>query len=511
MRRLLWPLAAAVSGALWALCFGRQSLPVASFLALAPLVLLMRARRPGWLGWLHGFVYWMTALWWIPPTLVTYGRMPFPAAVPLVGLLAAYLALFHAAFAGLGAWIWRRGGLLPWIGLPALWVALEWLRTYLGGGFPWNLAAYAWTDVPGALPLSAALGAYGISFLLVFAATGVALGVTRRRWEPLAAGFAVPLLLLALGGRWGTRFEVGRFERLAENPGTPIRLLQPNIANLTAWDEGLALRNYRQVLDLSRAACQEGALVVLPESATWPFSFERDPDVRRDLQELVRSGCTVLFNSDHAEKNFLYNSAYLLSPAGTTARYDKRHLVPFGEYVPFRGVFSFVDKLSREAGEYRPGESARLLPWGDERLGMAICYEVVFPEEVADLARSGATVLVTITNDAWYGDTAAPWQHFRAARFRAAENRRPMLRAAITGISALIAPDGSVRTSIGPFREGVIRGRVLGERELSPFARCPWLVPVLSTILALAALVVAGLARWRSQKLENRVEGTGPV
>ncbi len=501
MRRLLWPLAAAVSGALWALCFGRQSLPVASFLALAPLVLLMQARRPGWLGWLHGFVYWMTALWWIPPTLVTYGRMPFPAAVPLVGLLAAYLALFHAAFAGFGAWIWRRdrlGGLLPWLGLPALWVALEWLRTYLGGGFPWNLAAYAWTDVPGALPLSAALGAYGISFLLVFAATGVALGVTRRRWEPLAAGFAVPLLLLALGGRWGTRFEVGRFERLAENPGTPIRLLQPNIANLTAWDEGLALRNYRQVLDLSRAACQEGALVVLPESATWPFSFERDPDVRRDLQELVRSGCTVLFNSDHAEKNFLYNSAYLLSPAGTTARYDKRHLVPFGEYVPFRGVFSFVDKLSREAGEYRPGETARLLPWGDERLGIAICYEVVFPEEVADLARSGATVLVTITNDAWYGDTAAPWQHFRAARFRAAENRRPMLRAAITGISALIAPDGSVRTAIGPFREGVIRGRVLGERELSPFARCPWLVPMLSTIFALAALVVAGRARWRA-------------
>jgi apolipoprotein N-acyltransferase len=498
LRRLLWPLAAAVSGALWALCFGRQSLPVASFLALAPLVLLMQARRPGWLGWLHGFVYWMTALWWIPPTLVTYGRMPFPAAVPLVGLLAAYLALFHAAFAGFGAWIWRRGGLLPWLGLPALWVALEWLRTYLGGGFPWNLAAYAWTDVPGALPLSAALGAYGISFLLVFAATGVALAFTRRRWEPLAAGFAVPLLLLALGGRWGTRFEVGRFERLAENPGTPIRLLQPNIANLTAWNEGLALRNYRQVLDLSRAACQEGALVVLPESATWPFSFERDPDVRRDLQELVRSGCTVLFNSDHAEKNFLYNSAYLLSPGGTTARYDKRHLVPFGEYVPFRGVFSFVDKLSREAGEYRPGENARLLPWGDERLGMAICYEVVFPEEVADLARSGATVLVTITNDAWYGDTAAPWQHFRAARFRAAENRRPMLRAAITGISALIAPDGSVRTSIGPFREGVIRGRVLGEHALSPFARCPWLVPMLSTVLALAALVVAGRARWRA-------------
>jgi apolipoprotein N-acyltransferase len=499
LRRLLWPLFAAVSGAAWALCFGRQSLPIASFLALAPLVVLMgagRPSRPAWLGWLHGFVYWMTALWWIPPTLVTYGRMPFPAAVPLVGLLAAYLALFHAAFAGFGAWIWRRGGLLPWLGLPALWVSLEWLRTYLGGGFPWNLAAYAWTDVPGALPLSAAIGAYGISGLVVFAATGVALAVVRRRWEPLAAGFALPLLLLALGGRWGTRFEVGRFERLAETPGAPLRLLQPNIPNLTDWDEVAALRNYRKVLGMAHEACRDGALVVLPESATWPFSFERDPDVRRDLQALAASGCTVIFNTDHAEKSYLYNSAYLLTPEGTTARYDKRHLVPFGEYVPFRGVFSFVDKLSREAGEYRPGQGAHLLPWGDEQLGMAICYEVVFPEEVADLVRSGATVLVTITNDAWYGNTAAPWQHFRAARFRAAENRRPMLRAAITGISALIAPDGSVRTQIGPFKEGMIRGRVLGERELTPFARCPWLVPMLATLLALAALVLA----WGSRK-----------
>ena len=486
-----------VSGAAWALCFGRQPLPAAAFLALAPLVVLLRAPRAGLLAWLHGFVYWMIALNWIPATLVTYGRMPLPGAIPLVGLLAGYLALFHAAFAGLGARLLRRyeqSGLLPWIGLPALWVALEWLRTYLGGGFPWNLAAYAWTDVPGALPLSAAIGAYGISFLVVFANLGVALAVLRRRWEPLAVGLALPLLLLAMGGRWGTRFEVGRFDLLLAQPGHPVRLLQPNIANLTAWDPAAVARNYAKVLSLSHDACQEGALVVWPESAAWPFSFEHDPDLRRDLARLVGQGCTVLFNSDHEEKNVLYNSAYLLAPGGTTARYDKRHLVPFGEYVPFRGVFSFVDKLAREAGEYRQGEGAHLLPWGDERLGLSICYEVVFPEEVADLVRSGATLLVTITNDAWYGDTAAPWQHFRAARFRAAENRRPLLRAAITGISALIAPDGSVRAEIGPFRQGVIRAPVRGESTETPFSRCPWAVPAVSTVLALLAL---GLARWK--------------
>jgi apolipoprotein N-acyltransferase len=468
---------------------------VASFLALAPLVVLLRSPRPFWLGWLHGFVSWMVALSWIPPTVVTYGRMPLAAAVPLVGLLAGYLALSHAVFAGLGAAILRRGGLLPWIGLPALWVALEWLRTYLGGGFPWNLAAYAWTDLPGALPLSAAIGAYGISFLLVFAATGVALAVLQRRWEPLAAAFGVPLLLLALGGRWGTRFEIGRMEHYLERPAPPVRLLQPNIPNLTGPDEVAEFRNYQKVLAMSRGVCQEGALVVWPESAAWPFSFEHDPTLKADLARLVASGCTVLFNSDHEVGNVLYNSAYLLGPGTTLARYDKRHLVPFGEYVPFRGVFSFVDKLAREAGEFRPGEGARLLPWEGEKLGMSICYEVVFPAEVAELVRAGATVLVTITNDAWYGDTAAPWQHFRAARFRAAESRRPLLRAAITGISALVAPDGSVRYEIGPFKEGVLRARVMGESELTPFSRCPWLVPALSTLLALAALVLARLPR----------------
>ncbi len=108
---------------------------------------------------------------------------------------------------------------------------------------------------------------------------------------------------------------------------------------------------------------------------------------------------------------------------------------------------------------------------------MAICYEVVFPAEVAALVRQGATLLVTITNDAWYGDTSAPWQHFRAARFRAAENRRPLLRAAITGVSAWVAPDGSVREQLGVDQEGIIRARVLGARGLTPFSRCPWLVP----------------------------------
>jgi apolipoprotein N-acyltransferase len=493
---LLRYLLAAAAGVLWGLCFGQAPLSLASWIALAPLLLLLSSPRPGLLGWVHGFAAWMTGLYWIAPTLQTYGGMSAPVGVALTGVLAAYLALFHAAFAWLGAPLWRRW---PWgrfLALPALWVALEWLRTYLGGGFPWNLAGYAWVDVAGALPLSAWIGVYGVSFLVLLASVAVAAGVQRRRWEPAALGLLLPLFLLPLAGRWSLRQDVAALHGTS-GFGRPVRLLQPNIPNLVAFDPAAVARNYRRVIDQSVESCQPGALVVWPESATWPFEYGRDPRLNEDLAALADRGCTVLFNSGSPVGSSFYNSAFLLSASGPVVRYDKRHLVPFGEYVPFRGVFGWMDKLARDAGDFRPGERPVLLPWAGEKIGMAICYEVVFPTEVADLVQHGATILVTVTNDAWYGDTSAPWQHFRAARFRAAENRRPLLRAAITGVSAYVGPDGSVRDQVGVNRQGIIRARVLGERRLTPYTRLPWLVPALSTVIAAASIGIY-FARRRS-------------
>lgn len=484
---------AAGAGVLWALQFGREPHTIAPWLALAPLLLLLSSTRAsGRLAFVFGFASWLTGLSWIVPTLVTYGGMSELLAWPLTSLLAAYLAGFEAVFGWIGGKVWRRreywGTAARLVVLPSLWVALEWLRTYLFGGFPWNLAAYSWVDVAGALPLSAWIGPYGISFLVVLASAGVATAVQRRRWEPLAAAWVVPLLLLPLAGRWSLR-EGMKEQRFIEE-GQPVRLIQPNIKNLTEYDAVAVLRNYRRLMAASVEACEPGALVVWPESAAWPFLYTRDPMLRADLEALVRKGCTVLFNSSQPVEESFYNSAYLISPQGAVHRYDKRHLVPFGEYIPFRGLFSWMDKLARNAGDFRAAAGLTLLPWERETLGMAICYEVVYPEEVAELARRGATVLVTITNDAWYGDTWAPWQHYRAARFRAAENRRPLLRAAITGVSAVVGPDGAVWSQLGVFREGVIRARVLGRHGLTPYARHPWLVPLLATIVSVVAVAL---------------------
>lgn len=504
-------LLAAGGGAAWGLCFGREPLALASWAALAPLLLLLGHPRAGLLGWLHGTVFWAVSIPWIEPTLETYGGLPRPLALVLTAGLCAFLGLYHLLFALLGRRLWRRGGALPLVGLPALWVALEWLRTYALSGFPWNLAAYAWVEVPGALPLAAWVGPFGISFLVVFSSTAVAAAVARRRWAPLVA-LAVPLVLLPVAGRWSLRRSAEEgpvrsahggsalYAVLADagSPGRPVRLLQPKISNLVAFDRLAVERNYRKVLAMSQAACDPGALVVWPESAAWPFSFGRDAFLTADVQALVRRGCTVLLNSIHEEGESVFNSAFLIAPGRPPVRYDKRHLVPFGEYVPLKGVFGFMDSLARNAGDFSRAERLVLLPWEDERLGLAICFEVVFPGEVAELARAGATLLVTVTNDAWYGDTFAPWQHFTAARFRAAETRRPLLRAAITGVSALIAPDGSVHAQLGVFEEGVIRGQVAGLHGLTPATRWPWLAPGACTLLAAVALAWAWASAHRT-------------
>jgi apolipoprotein N-acyltransferase len=184
-------------------------------------------------------------------------------------------------------------------------------------------------------------------------------------------------------------------------------------------------------------------------------------------------------------------------------RADKRHLVPFGEYVPLRALVPGLGKLARMVGDFAPAREVALLDWGAQRLGVAVCFEVIFPGETAALVRAGATLLVTVTNDAWYGDTAAPWQHLAAARFRAAENRRWLLRAAITGVSAAIAPDGSLRGVLGVGEEGTIVARFEGRRDLSPFSRAPWAVP------AICACVV-GLSLFAAPRLRRRVASALP-
>lgn len=485
-------------GVAWGLCFGRETSPWLPWLAFAPLVLLLAAdlRRPVLWGWLHGIVTWLVSMSWIAATLETYGGLPWPVAAVLLVLLAIYLGFDHALFVFLGRRIWRAGGVTPLWALPALWVVLEGWRGFFFGGFPWNLAAYSWVDLPGALPLSAWIGAFGVSYLLIFANVSLAWAVKRRSGSPAVLAVLLPMLVLGMAGRFGAVRDSGASARPArEVRAREVRVVQPDSPIVS--DPAMMNENYRRLITLSRNACLSepgsgsgaGPLVVWPESAAWPWSWARTAQVRREVANLNALGCEVLLGSATGQGQEVFNSALLVSDGEAKGTYSKRRLVPFGEYVPLGEILPFVGTLARQAGSFTAGDSVALLPWGEERLGAAICYEIVFGAAVAEQVRAGATVLVTITNDAWYGDTAASWQHFRAARFRAAESRRPVLRAALTGVSGLIDARGAVFAQLEVGEQGVLEGRVTGSDELTLYSRAPLLVQLLCLLGAAFAIV----------------------
>jgi apolipoprotein N-acyltransferase len=454
--------------------------PGLSVVALAPLFLLLGTRRPARWGWLHGIATWCAAVPWIVHTLTLYGHLPGPVAGLALLLLAAFLGLYHALFAALGARLWRRGGALALSALPALWVLLELLRAKLLTGFPWNLAAYAWTDVPGALPAASWFGAYGVSALVVLPGLGLARAWATRRWETWAAAALIPAIVLPAAARFARTPPA----ELADSVRDLVRIaiVQPDTPDRPLFDAAENEADYRRLLDATRTLCAPGTLVVWPESAAWPREWQGDARLRDDVAALTADGCDLLLNTPWEVGPRVYNSVVLVAAGAVQGRADKRHLVPFGEYVPLRSVFPFLGKIARMVGDFAAADHATLIDWNGQKLGLAVCYEVIFPGEVADLVRSGATLLVTVTNDGWYGDTAAPHQHLRAARFRAAEERRWLLRAAITGISAVVRPDGSLAGIVDVGREGSIVSGVVGRRDLTPYGRAPWLVPLVAVL-----------------------------
>ena len=490
------PVTAAALGALSAAALPPVHLVPVLWLAVPGLLILAASRGTSrgafWVGWAWGFGHFAAGLYWISEALLTEAERfawLLPIAVPSI---AAGLALFIAAPVAL-AMRWPEG----WprvLAFAGLWTLSEMLRGVVLTGFPWNLIGTVWAF--DALPVQGAawIGTHGLSALTVMlACLPVVWG--RAAW---AAGGAI-----LVGGA-----VFGLVRLLPEEP-TPgpaaLRIVQGNIAQAHKWREELRVAHFRRYLGMTAAVPPAGEgegpiLVIWPETAS-PYLLDNDAAARNIAAQALPEGALLIAGSVRIEREGessaspvrVWNSLLAINPAGSVlATYDKHHLVPFGEYVPLRRLFPFLGTIARMAGGFSPAPELPILDAGAERLGAAVCYEVIFPEEVAELVRGGATALVTVTNDAWYGDTAAPWQHFRAARWRAAESRRPVVRAAITGVSGLIAADGSVVGQLGVNRRGIVAGQVVPRRDLTPASRAPWAPPLAATLLA-AAAVAAGV------------------
>lgn len=447
------------------------------------------ARRGFALGACAGIVHFGGTVYWTGAVVETFGGLPGVVALACALALAAYMAAYMAmATAVLGAAVARVGtrGLLL---APALWVATEFARGHVLGGFPWiPLGSSVATLVPIA-QLASLVGVYGVSCYLVAYSTLVAVALTGGSRTRVRAGACAALVLMAASG-WGAwRVADGRLVR----EGTPaaVGLVQANIAQTDKWDPRMAGEIARRYEVLTRRAVAEGAAVVLwPESST-PYLFNDDPRQADAVRTLVRDTATpLLFGSDEVLRGTpdrYYNSAFMLDDGGSVAAvYRKMQLVPFGEYVPLRHLLFFVSPLVEAVSDFSAGERITMLPMLGHMASTAICYEIVYPHLARQAVLNGAELLTTITNDAWYGDSSAPYQHFELASMRAIEQGRYLARAANTGISGVVDPYGRAIGRTRVFEEAVVVAQIR-------FLQSRTLYATIGDLVAHVALLVAGL------------------
>lgn len=460
-----------VSGLFLTLGFPKTQLFALAWVALVPLLWAARrvetGREAAILGLLCGVVHYLTTLYWIQSVIEHYGGLPGVFGGFVLLLLCLYLAIYPTLFT-LVAWKWRKEGGFWWVaGLPAVWVALEWGRAHAITGFPWASLGYTQTPWLSLIQVADVTGVYGVSWLIVLANASVELLLRERRRGAAALGVFSLLLALTLGYGSLRTEEVRRWEAASE-PVT-VGVVQANIDQSQKWEptsQQETLRRYRELtLRASRGgeSGKSAELLVWPETAT-PFFYGLEEPLTSQTNAFIREGGKpVLFGSPgiivpgSGGTPRLQNRAYLVD--GDTAilgGYAKQHLVPFGEYVPLQQVLFFVKKLVEAAGDFVPGHDSSPLRFGRHALGVLICYEDIFPELARRTAAKGATMLVNITNDAWFGDSSAPYQHLEMARWRAVECRMPLVRAANTGVSAVFDATGRTCGTIPLNTEGVL-------------------------------------------------------
>ncbi|MGK2943887.1 MAG: apolipoprotein N-acyltransferase [Desulfuromonadales bacterium] len=459
--------ASALSGLLLACAFPLPDYTALAWLGLIPLILVMQ-HRPFKSGFIAGLVFFAVTLYWVNIVMTTYGHLQLAISFLLYLLLAGYLALFWGTATWAACRLKEFRNYSYALTLPVLWVALEFLREFLLTGFPWATLGYsqqAWLTMIQSADL---FGVYGLSYLLILsnAVLGESALALRRKLpqEFPAKAIAAAVLLLLLNyayGYWSLQQELDVRDETLQTA-----VVQGNIPQDQKWRPENQINTVKTYRDLSLQAERTGALdlIIWPEAAM-PFYFQDGGRLVNTIAELpLETGASLLFGSpaylrDPGGVRYL-NSAFLLSStAQLLGRSDKIHLVPFGEYVPLGSYLPFVNKLVAGIGDFTPGE-INPLPLQGHQIGVLICYEVIFPELAREYVRQGSDLLVNITNDAWFGNSSAPWQHLAMARFRAIENRVWMARAANTGISAFIAPSGRIMEQTGLFEAAFLTGEV---------------------------------------------------
>jgi len=508
MRRILPSTLLFLSGAFTALAFPAPALWPLILVGLVPLLLALDGRKPpapALAGMLWGFGYFGCLLSWLYRFFHRYGELNPLLSLTVLAILVAYLALYPALFCLVAARWQRRLPAWSLLLLPSLWVVLEWCRGHFLSGFPWGNLGYALTEFLPGIQIASFTGIYGVSFLVVLANVLVAgwiRGLSRAR-SGFLVGEAAAVVLIGVVVGWGA-LQLRSAE--TGEDGTSVAVVQANVPQDRKWESSWARSIIEQHERLTEQAAAAGATLILwPESSS-PFPIavpvsasggqvRPNTEYRERLEFLAkRLGISLLFGTvDYRPiKGQIQpvNAAALIRSDGSWGEtYAKMHLVPFGEYVPLSGILGFVNRMvSGAIGDFAPGDEAVVVSVGPLRVGTAICYEMIFPELVRRFAESGATLLVNLTNDAWFGASSGPYQHFQMVRMRAVENRRYVVRAANTGISALVDPQGRVLASTELMQERILAGRIAPVQAKTFYTRHGDVFAILCAILAAAAL-----------------------
>ncbi len=481
-----------LSGVALCLSFPNFSFFFLAWIGLVPYLHFV-LQKPSW-PWLFlghlvmTTVYLGGIIYWIPEVLVLHGNLNWPAALGSYLLLLVVLSLFLAPFSLLVRVLAQRSLAGALLCAPGFWVLTELCRNYYPDGFPWALLGYSQYPYGWIIQIADLGGVYLVSLLVVAANCSLLAALRLRSLRPLFL-FAFIFLGVNLYG-----FYCYSIWLEDSQPTIQTVLVQPNI-KLSGSNEYYAEKYFEDLPKHYREAVEKGAEWVIFPEAPNPFFYRRDfyftSFWERQVAEL---GTYLLFNTTSIEQDSsvrYFNSAVLLGPEGSqTYRYDKQRLVPFGEYVPMEDWLGLIfDPVVQEVSQYSAGRSSQIGSLSQIPFGTLICYEAIFPELSRHLVREGAQVLVNITNDSWYGRSAAARQHLEMSAFRAIESRRPLLRCANSGYSAVIDPLGRVTQQLGLFEEGILEAAISGISDRSIYSRTgEWLNIVIVIVTAFLAV-----------------------
>jgi len=477
-----------LSGTALVFCFPYYKLGLLGFIALVPFLVSLcgRSSRGAFMsGFLMGLPYFFGTNYWLYHSISQYGGVNIVISYLLVFLLSMYLSLYTGIFASLYVSRIKHTSLPAVLIAPFLWVVLEYIRSIALTGFPYSLIGYTQHEFLKFIQIADITGVFGVSFLVVAVNGAIAdFFILKKRvsdkplfdMNPTINGYLFITIIVIANLFYGSH----RLNDKTTSSSFTAAIVQPNIEQDIKWD-----RRYQDtVLDtlesLTLKSLESGAdIIIWPETAL-PFYYGHDRQNTDRFRAFVNSISTpvltgaVTVHEDEDNVISLRNSSIFTNKKGKeTFRYDKVHLVPFGEYIPLKGLLGFIieNKLVEGIGDFRAGTSYRNAKWDRRKFASIICYEIAFPELVRNFFKKNGDFLVTMTNDAWFGRTTGPYHHFAMSVFRAVENRKPVIRAANTGISGVIDSSGLVQASTEIFTRAVVIENVKTDNRRSIYSR----------------------------------------